>query len=64
MTEARLFDLNIEKILEAWESAHHQHDHAPGTAPGEPHCHRHRHAPMVHRHSHYPDLHHRHRHNA
>ena len=22
MTEARLFDLNIEKILEAWESAH------------------------------------------
>jgi hypothetical protein len=22
MTEARLLDLNIEKILEAWESAH------------------------------------------
>ncbi len=22
MTEARLFDLNVEKILEAWESAH------------------------------------------
>jgi hypothetical protein len=22
MTEARLFDLNIEKILESWESAH------------------------------------------
>jgi drug/metabolite transporter (DMT)-like permease len=42
--------------------SHHQHDHMPGIATGEPHNHWHRHAPIIHRHAHYPDLHHRHRH--
>jgi len=42
--------------------AHHQHDHAAGDTPGEPHAHPHRHQPLLHAHPHYPDLHHRHRH--
>jgi drug/metabolite transporter (DMT)-like permease len=42
--------------------AHHLHDHALDTSPGEPHSHRHRHARLIHRHPHYPDMHHRHRH--
>lgn len=41
---------------------HHQHEHPPGTPPGEPHSHRHEHAPLRHTHRHYPDLHHRHPH--
>jgi hypothetical protein len=39
-----------------------QHAHRPDDPAGEPHTHRHRHAPMMHRHPHYPDLHHRHSH--
>lgn len=40
--------------------AHHQHEHAPGDPPGEPHVHEHRHAPLEHAHPHVSDVHHRH----
>jgi drug/metabolite transporter (DMT)-like permease len=42
--------------------AHHQHEHAPGTASGEPHSHWHVHAPLTHAHAHVSDAHHRHTH--
>ncbi len=52
----------IEHAHQHTHDAHHQHAHAPGDPPGEPHSHPHRHHPLRHRHAHYPDLHHRHRH--
>jgi drug/metabolite transporter (DMT)-like permease len=42
--------------------AHHQHDHGPGDAAGEPHTHWHRHERLRHTHAHTPDMHHTHRH--
>lgn len=42
----------------------HEHEHAPGIDPREPHTHVHRHAPLAHSHPHYPDIHHRHSHAA
>ncbi|WP_051955608.1 DMT family transporter [Beijerinckia mobilis] len=58
-----------QHVHEAMEHAHrhihdehHQHEHGPDDASGEPHVHVHKHQPMTHRHPHYPDLHHRHGH--
>jgi drug/metabolite transporter (DMT)-like permease len=41
---------------------HHQHSHAPGDPPGDPHTHAHVHEPLTHVHPHFPDIHHRHGH--
>jgi drug/metabolite transporter (DMT)-like permease len=42
--------------------AHHQHSHAPGDPPGDPHTHAHVHEALTHVHPHFPDIHHRHGH--
>jgi drug/metabolite transporter (DMT)-like permease len=41
---------------------HHQHSHAPGDPPGDPHTHAHVHEALTHVHPHFPDIHHRHGH--